>query len=352
MDISVVIPVYNVKDYLEKAVDSLEKQHINKMEIVLVDDGSTDGTNQVVDTLEQKYANVKAIHQKNSGAASARNNGILHTSGKYLYFMDPDDWMEENMLLNLFQAAEKNKAQLVISGFTNEYFIKGKYFSTQVKLDNRVFDQDSFREYSPTLLNNTTLAVPWNKLYLASYIKENKLTFPSVKWDDLHFNMDAIKNIQTVVTVNDTSYHFYRTRPGSETTKVFDGKLFENRKHQFEHVLSNYKAWGLFNNSEVMSFVYYYYATRILQVVQEISDSQTIQLKEKTTRVKEALKDPETKKALSACDSGSLAVKICFFVLKSEMALPTLLMGWVISLVKSKFSDFFYAKRIKVMQNE
>lgn len=352
MDISVVIPVFNVKDYLEKAVNSLEKQHVDQMEIILVDDGSKDGTEKAVDLLAERYVNIQAIHQKNSGAAAARNNGINHATGKYLYFMDPDDWMEERMLSSLFDVAEKNSAQLVIAGFTNEYFIKGKYFSTQVKLKNHVFNQAQFRSFSPILLNNTTLAVPWNKLYLASYIKKNMLTFPSVKWDDLHFNMDVIKNIQRVVTIDDTSYHFYRTRPGSETTKVFDGNLFFNRKRQFEHVLSNYKFWGLFKDKDVMGRVYYYYASRILQVIQEISDGHGMNLWEKISKVREILNDPETNVALSKSENGSLSVRLCFLILKSKLAIPTILMGKFISLVKNKFSGFFYSKRVKVMQNE
>ncbi|PTM21423.1 hypothetical protein DA798_10225 [Lactobacillus sp. PFC-70] len=352
MDISVVIPVYNVKDYLEKAVSSLENQRISQMEIILVDDGSQDGTEKLVDSLTEKYSNVQSIHQKNSGAAVARNTGIKRAKGKYLYFMDPDDWMEKDMLLNLFSAAEKNNAQLVIAGFTNEYFIKGKYFSTKVQLENRTFNQEQFRLYSPTLLNNTTLAVPWNKLYLSSYVKENQLLFPSVKWDDLHFNMDVIQDIQRVVTISDTSYHFYRTRPGSETTKVFDGKLFLNRKRQFEHVLSNYKAWELTVNQGVMERVYYYYASRILQVVQEISDGHNMRFREQMAKTKEVLNDPETSVALSRSGKKSLPMRICFLILRMKLAIPAILMGKFISLVKNKFSGFFYSKRVKVMQNE
>lgn len=352
MDISVVIPVYNVKEYLQKAVESLEKQHVDQMEIILIDDGSTDGTGIIVDSLADEYKNVSVIHQENSGAAVARNNGIQRARGKYLYFMDPDDWMEENMLQNLLSVAERSSAQLVISGFTNEYFLNNKYFSTQVSLKNHVFNKDEFRVYSPVLLNNTTLAVPWNKLYLASYIKTNELYFPNVKWDDLHFNMDVIKNIQRVATVEDTSYHFYRTRPGSETTKVFDGRLFANRKKQFEHILQNYRAWGLFDNPEVMSSVYYYYAARILQVIQEITDSRDINHHEKILKVKEVLNDNGTKLALEKGRNGSWTMQLCFNVLKSSSVFLVLTMGRMISLVKKWFSGFFYAKRVKVMQNE
>ncbi|MCB7178150.1 glycosyltransferase family 2 protein [Lactiplantibacillus plantarum] len=350
MDISVVIPVYNVKDYLKKAVESLENQKIAKMEIILVDDGSKDGTDKVVDKLAREYSNVRAIHQSNSGAAAARNKGIDLSSGKYLYFMDPDDWMESDMLQKMFMAAEDNKAQLVISGFTNEYYLNKKYFSTLVQLKNNVFDQQHFRTYTPILLNNTTLAVPWNKLYLSKYIKENHLYFPQVKWDDLHFNMDAIRHIEKVVTIDNCSYHFYRTRPGSETTKVFDGRLFENRKNQFHHVLSNYRIWGLDTNADVMSLVYYYYATRMIQVIQEIASASQMNLQEKKMNLKVVLNDTLTQRALLESKSGSFVISFCFKTMKTRYVVLNLLMGKLISIVKDKLSNVFYRKRVNVMK--
>ncbi|SPX97546.1 Uncharacterised protein [Lactiplantibacillus plantarum subsp. plantarum] len=88
-------------------------------------------------------------------------------------------------------------------------------------MSKRIFaTQNDFRLHAHEYLNNTFLAVPWNKLYKTSYLKNHHLEFPQVKWDDLHFNMEVIRNIERVGVLDIAEYHFFRSRPGSETTKV------------------------------------------------------------------------------------------------------------------------------------
>ena len=125
------MPVYNVEKYLKHAIDSLANQTISDLEIILVDDGSSDRSGELCDELALKYNQIRVIHQENSGVSSARNNGIKRANGKYLYFMDPDDWMEDSMLESMYDRAESINAELVISGFTNEYYIKDESFNVK-----------------------------------------------------------------------------------------------------------------------------------------------------------------------------------------------------------------------------
>ncbi|KRL66627.1 glycosyltransferase [Companilactobacillus versmoldensis] len=243
--ITAISPVYNVEKYLRKAVESLIEQTVENLEIILVDDGSTDNSGEICDALSLEFADIQVIHQPNSGAAIARNTGIKASNGKYLYFMDPDDWMEPTMLENMFIEAEINSAELVITGFTNEYFINDEHFEIKnLSKNSKYLNQNEFRENAYKYFNNTYMAVPWNKLYLSKYIKEHNLEFPNVGWDDLHFNMEVIKDISRVCITDDTGYHFLRSRPGSETTKVFDNSLFHKRREQFIHILGIYNYWG------------------------------------------------------------------------------------------------------------
>jgi len=262
--ISVIAPVYNVEAYLDKSIGSLLGQTLTDIEVILVNDGSTDNSLKKIQDLSNKDERIKVISQTNAGAAAARNNGLAKAIGKYCYFMDPDDWVEPDMLEKMYNCAESDNAQLVITGFTYEYYVNGKEFSTINKAFNANYgDKVGFRNSAYKLFNNTLIAVPWNKLYLTSFLHKNDLKFPNIKWDDLHFNMEVIRNIDRVKVMDYVGYHFFRTRPGSETTMVFDNDLFSNRREQFTHILSVFSHWHM-SDEKFMSAIYYYYACRLV----------------------------------------------------------------------------------------
>ena len=347
-DITIIAPVYNVAEYLQKSIESVCKQTLKNIELILVDDGSTDASPMLLDKLAVKDQRIKVIHQINSGAAKARNNGIKHANGKYLYFLDPDDWLEKDMLQQMFEFAEKNELQLVITGFTNEYFEKNQYFSVPNTMPTQIYrTQKEFRYNAHKYLNNTFLAVPWNKLYLAEYIKKGNLIFPTIKWDDLHFNMEVIRNIESVGILNSSKYHFFRSRPGSETTKVFNDKLFMARKSQFEHILSVYHFWNL-SDSQIMSEVYYYYELRMIQLTQEITDQKGLNLVRKRKLVSDVLNDDLTIRAFHNNGKRNRRLKLLLVPYKNRWVLMTICFGKNISFIKKHFSKGFYQIRMKV----
>lgn len=114
MTISVIIPVYNVEKYLEKCVNSVVFQSFKDLEIILVNDGSTDGSGNICDSLSSKYSNIQVVHQKNGGVSSARNNGIKIATGDYITFVDSDDWLDEDMYSKMAGAAESNNLPAVV----------------------------------------------------------------------------------------------------------------------------------------------------------------------------------------------------------------------------------------------
>lgn len=349
-NITAILPIYNVVEYLELAVSSLVNQTAEKVEVILVDDGSTDGSAELADKLALQYEQIMVIHQKNSGAAEARNNGIKLATGKYLYFMDPDDWAKPDMLREMYDAAEKYSAQLVMTGFTNKYDDGRIQNETAVIPEFAVYsNKKQFRESAHIYLNNTMLAVPWNKLYLKSYITENNLEFPSVKWDDLHFNIEAVKEIDRVVVVPNNDYQFLRTRPGSETTKVFDSSLFDKRKQQYEHVLDVFNYWAL-NSTRTSKALNYYFAGRTFQIVQEISDNPQFSYLEKKNMIKKIVNDPLVERTLSGDMDGSLLVRIAILPLKNKQILLSLGSGKFVSIIKNRFGKTFNNVRVRLMK--
>lgn len=114
--VSIVVPVYNVEKYLEQCVDSLLAQTIDSKEIILVDDGSTDSSGKLCDAYAEKNACVRVIHKQNGGLGSARNAGVKHVTGEYLYFIDSDDWLETDALETLYAAAKRDDLDIVLFG--------------------------------------------------------------------------------------------------------------------------------------------------------------------------------------------------------------------------------------------
>ncbi|MBQ9032191.1 MAG: glycosyltransferase [Parasporobacterium sp.] len=280
--VSIIIPLYNVKEYIEKAFDSICSQTLTNWELFLVDDGSTDGSAEVCDILASDDSRVQVIHQENQGAAAARNAAIGKANGKYLYFMDADDWASPDMLYDMVCLAEnyildawagvpvdtagrhlgaigrfrqnpadmtadvpeEQCAQLVVTGFYIEtYYTESDYFLQKQCVPSRVFgDRREFREYAHELFDRNLLYTPWNKLYLASYIRENQITFPEVHWDDFPFNLQVIKNIDRVTVSEKAYYHFIRKRTDSESEKYNVG-LYEKREEENQWLLDLYDEW-------------------------------------------------------------------------------------------------------------
>ena len=119
--VSLIVPVYNTKKYLRRCLESAVSQTYRNMEIICVDDGSTDGSGEIVDEFAARDSRVIAIHQKNSGESNARNNGLKISSGDYIGFMDCDDWIEPDMYECLAGALEQADADMAIAGFYREF---------------------------------------------------------------------------------------------------------------------------------------------------------------------------------------------------------------------------------------
>ena len=280
--VTIIVPVYNMKDYLEKSFDSIYSQTLTDWELYLVDDGSTDGSSTLCDILASDDSRIHVIHQENQGPAAARNAAIGLAKGKYLYFMDADDWavpemlydmvcLAENYLLDAWagkpvnnagrrlssigrtlmnpsqmraDVPEEQCAQMVVTGFYIEtYYSDEDYYLQRQAVRPRAFaDQFSFREYAHLLFDNNLLYTPWNKLYLTSYIREHGITFPKMHWDDFPFNLDVIRDISRVTVTDKAYYHFIRKRSDSESEKYNPG-LFDRREKENQWLLDLYRGW-------------------------------------------------------------------------------------------------------------
>lgn len=200
--ISVVIPVYNVEKTLKRCMDSVLKQDFDDYEIILVDDGSTDGSSQMC----EEYArldNVNVVHKVNGGLGSARNAGIEKAVGEYICFVDSDDWIEKNYLSIMYAAMKKNKADICICGY---YYHINKNIKKVCPETAKKLGKDIYSELG---MGNSIYNFAWNKLYRLDVIKERKLEFFNRHCaEDMMFNCQYFKYIGTGCVVSSELYHY------------------------------------------------------------------------------------------------------------------------------------------------
>ena len=129
--ISIIMPVYGVEKYVGKAIESIQAQTLTDWEMFAVDDGTKDSSGVICDEYAVKDSRIRVIHKENGGAPSARNIAIPQARGKYIYFMDSDDWAEHTMLQDMYELAEKNNAQYIVTGYFIDTYHSDTEYTTQ-----------------------------------------------------------------------------------------------------------------------------------------------------------------------------------------------------------------------------
>lgn len=220
--ISIIVPVYNTAPYLEKCFNSIAKQTYTNIEVLVVDDGSTDGSSKICDEYAKKDARFKIIHNKNSGVSVARNTALERAQGAYIGFVDSDDFVKEDMYESLYNNLIESKAELSICGQTKVYNDRSESENFYVK-QKTVFTKEQALE--EVLLQRAFLGGPCNKLFDASLCK-------GIFFDeDIGYGEDLLFVVKNLVKCNrvvcDSSpYYMYVIRNNSACTEKFTEKTF------------------------------------------------------------------------------------------------------------------------------
>ncbi len=340
--ISIIIPVYNVVAWLPRAVDSLTAQTFSDFEILLVDDGSTDGSAELADKLALLDSRIRVIHQNNAGAAAARNTAIEVARGEFLYFMDGDDWCEPDMLARMHAVAHENELDLLVTGFfIDTYYSAEKFYREVRNAPDRIFtSQEEFREHAHELFDAQLLYAPWNKLYRRSYLNEKNIRFPETFWDDLPFNLDVVRDIERVGTLDGHFYHFLRARAESENTR-YRADMYEKREEEHRWLQELYAAWGI-DAPAIQEFLARRYAERLVGCVENITNKNcTLTAREKRAEIARMISTPQAKDALAKAVPGSFMMKVLYVPYRAQNATLTLWESRFISFVKQHSTNLF-----------
>lgn len=235
---SVIVPVYNVEQYVEKCLRSILAQTEPDFELLVVDDGATDSSGKLCDALAAQDSRVRVIHQKNQGLGGARNTGIEEARGEWLLFVDSDDWIEPETLEKSLKAAEKSGAELVMFAFRS--------------VDENGDTVQVFREDLP---KNTALTVSehkeiyltapcaWNKLYRADLFRRTGVRYPPRVWyEDIRTTLKLFLAADKAVFLDDVCYN-YLLRAGSITKNVNADRNVEILE-AFDDILAYFEEQG------------------------------------------------------------------------------------------------------------
>lgn len=242
--VSVIIPVYNVEKYLDKCVESIVNQIYQNLEILLINDGSKDNSGKLCDAWHEKDKRIKVIHKENGGLSDARNVGIRNAKGKYLLFVDSDDYLELDMIDNLYKNALKNDAQIVAGGFIYEtnleqtpYYAEKNYVANSEEILKRLFTNN---DISPAICD---------KLYLKSLFDE--IEFPVGKiHEDTATLYRLFDKAEVICHINKAGYHYVQ-REQSIIHKQFNKKnlvILEFKEEMVQFIKGKYTS--LLNEAE------------------------------------------------------------------------------------------------------
>ena len=228
--ISVIIPVYNVEKYLYRCVDSVLGQTYYNIEVILIDDGSTDSSPEICDEYQKRDKRVKVIHKKNSGAASSRNIGLSNAKGDYIAFIDSDDYIELDMYENMMKINEEYNCDIVLCDCYKENKTKREIFTHNIR-EGYYNKEMLYKEYFPTLLMTNSVNYPptisncvclFNKILLDSHqiFYKDGLRFS----EDLLFGAQAMYYANSFFYMKNNYYYHYMYNPTSVTNVFYKNK--------------------------------------------------------------------------------------------------------------------------------
>lgn len=209
--ISVIVPIYNACKHLRPALDSILAQTLREIEIICVDDGSTDTSLDMLKIYQKMDNRIRIVTETNAGPGHARNNGLKRARGKYVAFLDADDFFEPEMLEKLYNHAEENDLDIAIARYDIYDNKKGKFVANIESEHGKIFEGGavtSKNEYPDYILQSTTGAA-WNKLFKRSFISEKSITFTTeaMIFEDVYFTVSALAFAERVARIPDILVH-------------------------------------------------------------------------------------------------------------------------------------------------
>lgn len=261
IDISIIVPVYNLESYIDRCIDSLINQRFKNIEIIIINDASTDKSKAKIMNYLNKHENIIFIDNSiNKGVSRSRNNAISIARGQYILFVDGDDWIEKDMCFELYAEAKESNADIIMCDLFIDYDDK-KTEVYNMKLDrNKIISSEDGLKEILTEINNVK-GYSCNKLYKKSFLIENNIKYPEdiILYEDSVFNILAFSKATKIKYIDKPLYHYFQRNDSA--TKKFNEKNIKNAKVIIELVKQHLKDENKFEKFEEE---YYSFSLRVV----------------------------------------------------------------------------------------
>ncbi|HAJ73581.1 MAG TPA: glycosyl transferase family 2 [Lachnospiraceae bacterium] len=238
--VSIIVPVYNVENYLRRCIESVLSQEYKNFELLLMDDGSRDGSGKICDSYTYD-PRVKVVHKKNSGVSDTRNQAAAMARGKYLQFLDSDDWLTKNSTRTLVEAAEEKDCDMVIADY---YRVWGERVSQKGDIEtDEIMAPSDFAEYMVENPADYYYGVVWNKLFKREIIEKYGLKMdPEISFcEDFLFNLQYIRCCRRICAVNVPVYYYVRRKGSLVSQNTNIPNLVKMKTSVFEYYRKFFK---------------------------------------------------------------------------------------------------------------
>lgn len=281
MKVSIVLPVYNVEKYLVECIESAINQTLNDIEIVAVNDGSTDNSLQILKEYEKQYDFIKVVSQENKGVSSARNTGLKEATGEYVYFLDSDDYIELDSMEYCYNVASKNDLDVVTfdaKSFSDKDY-KGKMlienYKRNNKLESKVMTGTEFYNYSKERRGYTTPV--WLNFYRREFLTKNKMEFyEGIIHEDELYIMKSYITAEKIMYIPKQFFN-RRVRNNSIMTTKYGYKnafsMFITSKEAYKFYNDKYYDWDEKTRTNVFNNIRYFFSSSLMYCDRMDSDN-------------------------------------------------------------------------------
>lgn len=334
--VSVIIPVYNGEKYLRECLDSALKQSLKSIEIIVVDDGSTDSTRNILRYYEAIDERLKPIYQANQGPATARNNALKQAKGEYIVFLDSDDWVEPETYADMYEAACSHNADIVFTDMVWEYedATKNYVHNYAVSANKPIGRAEIKAEILTDFLYNGSYGGVC-KLFRKSFLEAQNIEFPSGKslGEDWLFNMDAFTYCRTAYYIDKPYYH-YRQVNNASLMRKYNPDLFDSYINS--DTLERYaRRWGLYNEKVAVDLARRKCYIAVNGCIQnEFKPGCGKTLREKLALISEIVEHPNVDKAVALAMQyeESWARRIYLAMIRRKVVVGLFLAGKILSM--------------------
>lgn len=250
MKYSVIIPVYNVEKYIDRCLKSIISQNYDDLEIIVVDNGSTDSSGSICDTYANEYSNISVYHIENHGVGSARNFGLSKARGEFIYFVDSDDYLVGNLFADFADKLVLDMDLAVFSYYNSfEEDLTEKQRTEKSLPFKGNYDKDGFIKIFKELFLSDMLYTVWNKIYRREFLLENNLSFEQYELgEDVRFNLDVYREVNKIYLSQDSYYVYVIGRKGSAMSG-YKPKRLQYQLQELKLVDNLLEDWHLDNSN-------------------------------------------------------------------------------------------------------